>query len=57
MRLVGPDDHGEPPDPANSLAVLPRAVQLGVAFIDTAEAHEPEISDVRRARDRTDSPW
>ncbi|HEX8442199.1 MAG TPA: aldo/keto reductase [Allosphingosinicella sp.] len=45
MRLVGPDVYGEPPDPANSLAVLRRAVELGVNFIDTAEAYGPEINE------------
>lgn len=43
MGLVGPDVYGEPADPANSLAVLRRAVELGVNLIDTAEAHGPEI--------------
>lgn len=45
MRLVGPDVYGEPADSANSLAVLRRAVELGVNFIDTAEAYGPEINE------------
>jgi pyridoxine 4-dehydrogenase len=45
MRLVGPDVYGEPADPANSLAVLRRAIELGVDFIDTAEAYGPEINE------------
>jgi aryl-alcohol dehydrogenase-like predicted oxidoreductase len=45
MRLVGADVYGEPPNPANSLAVLRRAVELGVNFIDTAEAYGPEINE------------
>ncbi len=45
MRLVGPDVYGEPPDSANSLAVLRRAVELGVNLIDTAEAYGPEINE------------
>jgi len=45
MRLVGPDVYGEPEDPANSLAVLRRAVERGVTFIDTAEAYGPEINE------------
>lgn len=45
MNLVGPDVYGEPADPANSLAVLRRAVELGVNLIDTAEAYGPEINE------------
>jgi aryl-alcohol dehydrogenase-like predicted oxidoreductase len=45
MRLVGDDVFGEPRDPANSLAVLRRAVELGVDFIDTAEAYGPRINE------------
>jgi aryl-alcohol dehydrogenase-like predicted oxidoreductase len=45
MRLVGPDVYGEPSDPANSLAMLRRAVELGVDLIDTAEAYGPEINE------------
>ncbi len=49
MSLVGPDVYGEPADPANSVAVLRRAVELGVNFIDTAEAYGPEINEVQIA--------
>lgn len=45
MRLVGPDVYGEPADPKNSLAVLRRAIELGINFIDTAEAYGPEINE------------
>ncbi|MGI8931974.1 MAG: aldo/keto reductase, partial [Sphingomicrobium sp.] len=45
MCLVGPDVYGEPADPANSLAVLRRAVELGVNLIDTAEAYGPRINE------------
>ena len=45
MRLVGPDVYGEPQDPNNSLSVLRRAAELGVDFIDTAEAYGPEINE------------
>ncbi|MBA3729890.1 MAG: aldo/keto reductase, partial [Sphingomonas sp.] len=45
MGLVGPDVYGEPADPANSLTVLRRAVELGVNFIDTAEAYGPRINE------------
>lgn len=45
MRLVGPDVYGEPGDPANSVTVLRRALELGVNFIDTAEAYGPHINE------------
>ena len=45
MGLVGPDVYGEPADPANSLAVLRRAVELGVNLINTAEAYGPRINE------------
>jgi pyridoxine 4-dehydrogenase len=45
MRLTGPGVIGEPADPENSLAVLRRAVELGVNFIDTAASYGPEINE------------
>jgi aryl-alcohol dehydrogenase-like predicted oxidoreductase len=45
MRLTGPGVIGEPPDPANALAVLRRAVELGVTFIDTAASYGPHVSE------------
>jgi aryl-alcohol dehydrogenase-like predicted oxidoreductase len=45
MRLVGADVYGEPTNPANSLAVLRGAVELGIDLIDTAEAYGPEINE------------
>ena len=45
MGLVGPDVYGPPADPTNSLAVLRRAVELGIDLIDTAEAYGPEINE------------
>jgi pyridoxine 4-dehydrogenase len=45
MRLTGPGVIGEPKDPENSLAVLRRAVELGVNFIDTAASYGPEINE------------
>ncbi len=45
MGLVGPDVYGEPADPANALAVLRRAVELGINLIDTAEAYGPEVNE------------
>jgi pyridoxine 4-dehydrogenase len=45
MRLTGPGVIGEPADPQNALAVLRRAVELGVNFIDTADSYGPEINE------------
>lgn len=45
MRLTGPGVIGEPADPANALAVLRRAVELGVNFIDTAASYGPHVSE------------
>jgi pyridoxine 4-dehydrogenase len=45
MRLTGPGVIGEPADQANALAVLRRAVELGVNFIDTAASYGPEVSE------------
>jgi pyridoxine 4-dehydrogenase len=45
MRLTGPDIWGEPADPAAARAVLQRAVELGVNFIDTADSYGPEVSE------------
>jgi pyridoxine 4-dehydrogenase len=45
MRITGDGIWGEPADHAGALAVLKRAVQLGVNFIDTADAYGPEVSE------------
>jgi pyridoxine 4-dehydrogenase len=45
MRLTGPDIWGEPKDPAEARAVLRRAVDLGINFIDTADAYGPDVSE------------
>jgi hypothetical protein len=37
MRITGDGVWGPPKDPASALAVLRRAVELGVNFIDTAD--------------------
>jgi aryl-alcohol dehydrogenase-like predicted oxidoreductase len=41
MRIVGDGVWGEPKDAENSKQVLRRAVELGVNFIDTADAYGP----------------
>lgn len=45
MRITGKGIWGEPADHANAVAVLRRAVELGVNFIDTADAYGPEVSE------------
>lgn len=44
MRIPGPEVWGEPADPARAKAVLRRAVELGVNFIDTAWYYGPHVS-------------
>jgi aryl-alcohol dehydrogenase-like predicted oxidoreductase len=45
MRITGPGIWGEPKDRGEALKVLKRAVELGVIFIDTADAYGPEVSE------------
>ena len=45
MRLTGDGIWGPPKDPASALAVLRRAVELGVNFIDTADSYGPDVSE------------
>ncbi|WP_298590125.1 aldo/keto reductase [uncultured Kocuria sp.] len=45
MRIVGEGVWGEPADRANAVRVLRRAVELGVDFIDTADAYGPDVSE------------
>src|SRR5256884_5226142 len=45
MRITGPGIWGEPKDVAEARRVLRRAVELGVDFIDTADAYGPEVSE------------
>jgi len=46
MRLTGEGIWGWPPDRANALKVLKRAVELGVNLIDTADAYGPETDEL-----------
>ena len=46
MRLTGEGIWGWPADRENALKVLRRAVELGVNFIDTADAYGPEVSEL-----------
>ena len=45
MRLTGPGVFGPPPDPAECIRVLRRAVELGINFIDTADSYGPDVSE------------
>jgi aryl-alcohol dehydrogenase-like predicted oxidoreductase len=45
MRLTGTEIWGDPPDRAQAIAAVRRAVDLGVNFIDTADAYGPAVSE------------
>src|SRR6266536_3140482 len=45
MRITGEGIWGPPKDRAQALAVLRRAVELGVNFIDTADSYGPNTSE------------
>jgi len=45
MRLTGEGVWGPPKDRKNALAVLRRAVDLGVNFIDTADSYGPNVDE------------
>jgi pyridoxine 4-dehydrogenase len=50
MRLCGPGIWGWPADRENALRVLRRAVELGVNFIDTADAYGPNVNEEQIAQ-------
>jgi len=45
MRITGPGIWGDPPDRDTAIAVLRRAVELGVDFVDTADSYGPFVSE------------
>jgi aryl-alcohol dehydrogenase-like predicted oxidoreductase len=45
MRITGTGVWGPPKDPESAKAVLKRAVELGVNFIDTADSYGPQVSE------------
>jgi aryl-alcohol dehydrogenase-like predicted oxidoreductase len=45
MRITGPGIWGPPADQDGAIAVLRRAVELGVNLIDTADSYGPEVSE------------
>lgn len=46
MQLTGKGVWGDPEDPAEAVRVLKRAAELGVNFIDTADAYGPFVSEM-----------
>jgi pyridoxine 4-dehydrogenase len=50
MRITGDGIWGPPADPDGAVAVLRRAVELGVNFIDTADSYGPNVSEELIAR-------
>src|ERR1700732_5630317 len=45
MRLTGDGIWGAPKDRATAIAVLRRAIELGVNFLDTADSYGPNVSE------------
>jgi pyridoxine 4-dehydrogenase len=45
MRITGPGIWGQSPDPAGARALLRRVIELGINFIDTADAYGPAVSE------------
>ena len=45
MRITGQGIWGDPPDREQAKAVMRRALELDVNFIDTADAYGPEVSE------------
>jgi aryl-alcohol dehydrogenase-like predicted oxidoreductase len=50
MRLCGPGIWGWPEDRENALRILRRVVDLGINFIDTADAYGPEVNELQIAQ-------
>ena len=49
MRLCGPGIIGWPDDREHALAVLRRAIELGVTLIDTADSYGPHVNELQIA--------
>src|SRR5258707_2137367 len=45
MRITGDGVWGPPKDPATAIAVLRRAIEFGVNFIDTADSYGPYVNE------------
>src|SRR5438105_1211192 len=46
MRLTGPGIWGPPADKQEAIAVLRRALELGVNLLDTADSYGPGVSEL-----------
>ena len=59
MRITGDGVWGEPADRDEALAVLRRAVDLGVNLIDTADSYGPGVSEelIAEALHPCARPW
>ena len=56
MRITGTGIWGEPADRDEAIAVLRRAVELGVNFIDTADSYGPDVCEDLIARGAASLP-
>jgi pyridoxine 4-dehydrogenase len=45
MRLTGPGFYGEPPNRAEALQILKRAVESGINFLDTADYYGEDVTN------------
>ncbi len=50
MRITGPGIWGSPKDKSEAIALLRRAVEKGVTFIDTADSYGPGVSETLIAK-------
>jgi len=50
MRISGPRRMGPPRDESDAIALLRRAVDKGVTFIDTADSYGPGVSETLIAK-------
>jgi pyridoxine 4-dehydrogenase len=57
MRITGKGIWDQPQNPDQCRAVLRRAVELGVNFIDTADSYGPEVSENLIAETLAPYPW
>jgi len=58
MRITGEDIIGRPDDEVDAKAVLQRAVELGVDFVDTADSYGPGVSErLIGRRSATPTTW
>ena len=56
MRLTGPGIWGPPADKQEAIAVLHRALELGVNLLDTADSYGPEVSESSSLIARSPAP-